>query len=143
MLNDFPMPRTKNLKFLKGFILLELLITIFVFTIGVIGVFNVIQNISFSSQTNSSKLTAAYLAQEGIEKVRYKRDSNWLAKVAWDLDLPAGTETDLLGRFSRTIAIVKPQANKIVVTVQINWQEKEKNYSLSTQTHLYNWLKYE
>lgn len=127
-----------NIK-IKGFTLVETVVAVSVLIIGVLGVFTVVQNITFSSQVNSSKFTAAYLTQEGIELVRNKRDSNWLAGQPWDSGLPSGTETGLLGKFSRTTTISSPAPNKRVVTVNVSWQERGKNYSVTAQSHLYNW----
>ncbi|MDI6602665.1 MAG: hypothetical protein QME57_00905 [Patescibacteria group bacterium] len=128
-----------NGKFLTGFTFIEVMIAIFVLTIGVLGVFTAIQNITFSSQINFSKLTATYLVQEGIELVRNQRDSNWLAGDPWDSNLPSGTETGLLGKFSRTITITEPSSDKKVVSVKVSWQERGKNYSITAETELYNW----
>jgi len=124
-----------------GFTLIEVVVAIFVLIVGVVGVFTAIQNITFSSQINSSKLTAAYLAQEGIELVRNKRDSNWLAGETWDSDLPSGTKGNILGKFNITTTITTPPDgdDKIIVSVKVSWQEKGKNYSVTAQTELYNW----
>lgn len=75
-------------KSLTGFTLLELLIAIFVITVGLVGGLSAILQALSLSRFSSSKLTAAYLAQEGIEIVRNIRDTNWLeartAANAWD-----------------------------------------------------------
>jgi len=62
----------------KGFTLLEVLAAIFLITIGVVGTFTLVQKTITFTQVSSSRLTAAYLAQEGIEIVRNIRDSNFL-----------------------------------------------------------------
>jgi type II secretory pathway pseudopilin PulG len=67
-----------EVKALTGFTLLEVLVAIFVITVGLIGVITVLQNTMFLRSISSSRLTAAYLAQEGIEIVRNVRDTNWL-----------------------------------------------------------------
>ena len=75
-----------NKRNLTGFTLLEIIIAIFFVTIGMGGVFIVIQK-SFSVMSlSASRLVAANLAQEGIEVVRNIRDTNWLegGAVAWD-----------------------------------------------------------
>ena len=92
-----------NVKMLKclndkrGFTLIEVTVAMFLVTVGVLGVFTVIQRtISFIS-ISSSKLVASYLAQEGIETIRNIRDSNWLEDVAWDNGLTicsSGCEAD-------------------------------------------------
>jgi len=84
-----------------GFTLLEVLVAIFVITVGLMGVMTVLQMTMFLTSISSSRLTAAYLAQEGIEIVRNVRDTNWLEArtVAndWDeglIDCSAGCIVD-------------------------------------------------
>ena len=83
------------LKFKKGFTLLEVLLAIFVITIGVVGVSLAIQQAVSFTAFSTSKLTAIYLAQEGIEVVRNIRDTNWLEErtnpgISWDDGLSPG-----------------------------------------------------
>jgi len=67
-----------EVKALTGFTLLETLVAIFVITVGLMGVMTVLQMTMFLTSISSSRLTAVYLAQEGIEIVRNIRDTNWL-----------------------------------------------------------------
>lgn len=122
----------------KGFTLMEVIVAISILVIGLLGVFFVVQNITFSSQINSSKLTAAYLAQEGIEMVRNKRDSNWLAGVSWDSNLSHPPET-IWNKFTRTITITPGPDNQRIIKVNVSWRERGKDYSVKAQTELYNW----
>ncbi len=70
----------------KGFTLIELMVAVFVIVIGVLGTMSVIQRVLFLSSVSYSRLTAAYLAEEGIEIVRNVRDTNWLeARTAENL----------------------------------------------------------
>ena len=90
----------QNLKFLstseagklqnKGFTLLEIIIALFVVTIGMGGVFSVIQKSFEMMSLSASRLVAANLAQEGIEIMRNVRDTNWLKGQDWDIGLSAG-----------------------------------------------------
>jgi len=79
----------------KGFTMIEMIAAIFIISTGIMGVFSLVsQTISYISIA-SSRLTAIYLAQEGIEVVRNIRDSNFL-KInkgeggSWDDGLSAG-----------------------------------------------------
>ena len=73
----------------KGFTLLEVMVAIFVITVGVIGVLSALQRATSATFVSSSRLEAIYLAQEGIEIVRNIRDTNWLNEgVVWDSGLP-------------------------------------------------------
>ena len=80
----------------KGFTMIEMIAALFVMSVGIMGVFSLVsQTISYISIT-SSRLTAIYLSQEGMEIIRNIRDSNFL-KINkreggnWDDDLLAGS----------------------------------------------------
>ena len=62
-----------------GFTIIELVIAIFILTVAIIGVYNAFSTVVVLTAGAGSRLTAAYLAQEGIEIVRNMRDNNWLA----------------------------------------------------------------
>ncbi|MCX6721981.1 MAG: prepilin-type N-terminal cleavage/methylation domain-containing protein [Candidatus Staskawiczbacteria bacterium] len=62
----------------KGFTIIELIIAIFLLTFGIIGIFNTFSIANTLTADSADRLTAAYLAQEGIEIVRNIRDTNWL-----------------------------------------------------------------
>lgn len=66
----------KNSKF--GFTLLETIIALFVITVGLLGGMVAVERAVLLTSLSSSKLRAAYLAQEGIEIIRNIRDINWL-----------------------------------------------------------------
>jgi prepilin-type N-terminal cleavage/methylation domain-containing protein len=67
----------------KGFTLIEFSISLFIVLVGVFGTFTVIQRVSHYSSLNSSKIQAAYLAEEGIEIIRNIRDSNYVITSEW------------------------------------------------------------
>ncbi|MEA3344510.1 MAG: prepilin-type N-terminal cleavage/methylation domain-containing protein [Patescibacteria group bacterium] len=85
----------------KGFTLIEVIAAILIILIGLLGVFSATQKIVSYIAFSNSKLTASYLAQEGLELVRNIRDNNWLSNgvpaPAWDDGLnscSAGCEID-------------------------------------------------
>lgn len=82
----------------NGFTLIELVIAIFILVVAVIGVYNSFSTVVTLTAGASSRLTAFYLAQEGIEIVRNMRDNNWHqgAENGWDygLDCEYGCEAD-------------------------------------------------
>ncbi len=62
----------------NGFTLIEVIITLAVFTIGIVASFSLaIANLN-SARNNFDRVLATNLAREGIELVRNTRDSNWL-----------------------------------------------------------------
>jgi len=81
----------------KGFTIIELLITIFILSIGVIGIYGAFSAMIVFTNNASDQLQAAYLAQEGIEIIRNIRDTNWLQAEVWNTGLDScesGCEAD-------------------------------------------------
>ena len=79
----------------RGFTLLEVILAIFVIMVGIVGTLGIIQQGISYTQLSSSRLTADYLAQEGIEIVRNIRDTNWLEwranqDILWSDGIPSG-----------------------------------------------------
>lgn len=79
-------------KKLKSFTLLEVLIAIFVLTIGVMAAFGSIAQTISATTFARDRLIASYLAQEGIEIVKNIRDSNWIKGDVWTSGLYLGTD---------------------------------------------------
>lgn len=76
----------------KAFTLIEVVLALFLFTVAMAGIFALVLQITVYTSFSFSQLTAAYLAQEGIEITRNIRDSNWLSQRedlehAWDSGL--------------------------------------------------------
>jgi len=62
----------------KGFTIIEIVIAVFVLGIAVAGVFSAFSVVNILASDSEDRLTASYLAQEGMEIVRNIRDANWL-----------------------------------------------------------------
>jgi prepilin-type N-terminal cleavage/methylation domain-containing protein len=83
----------------KGFTLLEMLISLVVITVGVLGIYSAISKYSQNTQLEKENLIASYLCQEAIEIVKNRRDINWLQGASWDAGLTgcaSGCEADYL-----------------------------------------------
>ena len=70
--------KRKELKNKKGFTLVELIISLGVFSAGIMSAFTLALAGLNTSKDNYARLQAANLAREGLELVRNERDSNWL-----------------------------------------------------------------
>ncbi|MFZ2831898.1 MAG: prepilin-type N-terminal cleavage/methylation domain-containing protein [Minisyncoccia bacterium] len=68
----------------EGFTLVETLVAIAILLIAVVGPISLIGNAIHNLYYAKDEMIAINLAQEGIEVVRQKRDSNLLSNTAWD-----------------------------------------------------------
>ena len=70
-----------------AFTLVEIIVILFIITVGLLGVLSlVIQNIQ-SQVINKNSIVAYQLAQEGVELVRKTRDTNWINSNLWNQGL--------------------------------------------------------
>jgi prepilin-type N-terminal cleavage/methylation domain-containing protein len=67
----------------RGFTLIELIISIVVLSVAVIGAYNAFTTMDILTASSTDRFVAAYLAQEGIEIVRNIRDTNWIRNDDW------------------------------------------------------------
>lgn len=78
----------------KGFTIVEVLIAAFIVSVGITGVLIAIQQTMAYIDFLFPRLTAIYLAQEGIEIVKNIRDGNWLENrytaTSWDQGIDVG-----------------------------------------------------
>lgn len=151
-----------------GFTLLEVVVAIFVITIGAVGVISMVQKITSFAQVSSSRFQAAYLIQEGMEIVRNIRDTNWLEGSPWNEGLPAGDweadyktqnltqayaerylnidsngfysySTGKATKFKRKITILPEGSDILKIAIQVSWKERGEIYSLEAKGNLYKW----
>ena len=171
----------------SGFSLLELIVAVFILTVGILGVQALIRENLVLVFHSKNRLTAAYLAQEGIEIVRNIRDTNWVRLRAhpallihWDdeifccprlscdceadyndlrLELWQGRPLNLDDKgfysydvtnnptnFKRKITVTSRPAtphqlqDQLQVTVEVEWTERGRSYSIVVLGNLYNWV---
>ena len=127
----------------KSFTLIEIVVAIFIVTMGTVGAFSLIQRTIAFTVISSSRLVAANLAQEGIEIVRNTRDTNWLSGNPWDEGLSSGDwqAVEMDGQatnFQRRTTII-PGVDVLDIQVEISWQERMRAHQVTAQTKLYNW----
>lgn len=86
----------------QGFGLMEVIVSIFIILIGLMGVMALVNYSTIAGGTSASRLIAANLAQEGIEVVRNIRDLNF-GDNGWN-DWYAGIEgtTNYLAQYNDT-----------------------------------------
>ncbi len=68
----------------EGFTLIETILAVTLVTMVFSGICGLILSTMQSSQNNLRRVQAMALAQEGLESLRYVRDSNWLQNYQWN-----------------------------------------------------------
>ena len=150
----------------KGFTIIELLVVILIISIGITGSYALVGNIFASSSLMAQRLSAAYLAQEGIEIVRNIRDSNWVNGDSWNNGITTGNfEVDYddlaLSAYSgnklkinnniynytsgtdsiydRKITISTNGSDSLNIAVTITWFSNNSNHSILIEENIYDW----
>ncbi len=77
-------------KKLSGFSLLEIMAVVAIVAIALVGTTKLVVQSLRAQQVNRSTIIAYQLAQEGVELVRYIRDTNWLQARDWDEGMELG-----------------------------------------------------
>jgi len=68
----------------KAFTLIEVVIGVTLLSITIVAVAGLIITTMNADRRNYQSVQASYLAQEGLEIMRYIRDSNWFQNYSWD-----------------------------------------------------------
>jgi len=68
----------------RAFTLIEIIVAIFVMTVGIVGVYALVPKIISITSANTNSFTASQLAREGIELIRNIRDTNWLEEDSFN-----------------------------------------------------------
>ncbi len=123
----------------KGFTILEVLVTMLVVTIGGLAAYAMVQQVVFSTFSSSYRLTAAYLAKEGIEFVRNTRDTNWLKQEDWNNDISDTFENSVLSNYDRNTTISFNLDGSMNVSVEVSWDIRGDDGAITVQENLYNW----
>lgn len=129
----------------KAFTLIEIIVAISLLTVGAVGAFSLLQSTLAFTSISSSQLTAAYLAQEGIEIIRNIRDTNFLQGSVWDegIDSSNWQVVNFLdgsqSKFQRQITITRSDQNKMTISVEVSWSERARTHQVFAQSELYNW----
>lgn len=75
---------------LPGFSIIEVITVLLVISIGMAGTISLVTQSIRGQAINKNTLIAYQLAQEGIELVRFVRDTNWNQDEPWNTDLAEG-----------------------------------------------------
>lgn len=129
----------------KGTTIIEVIVAIFVFVVGIVGVFSLSRQPIMQTATSIATLKAYYFAQQGIELVRNERDNMYIQDEDWDRDELNGRVDGLRGGvgttgFTRIITLTESGGGIIKVEVEVSWNERGRTREVTIQENLYNWI---
>mgnify|MGYP001602764795 FL=1 len=132
----------------RGFTLVETLIAISIFSVSIIAMMSILGGGIANTNYAKNKMTASYLAQEGIEYVRNMRDNavlytgsgNWTSfRNTPNIIYPVSTD---FSGFTREVWLDKsglgPDEVKIFSTV--SWTQGSGPFSITFSENLFNWV---
>jgi len=79
-----------NTEHKKGFTLIEMVVSIFIIVIAVVGILQVTSKYVQKTKFEKETYVAALLGQEAIEIVKNIRDNNWINSTTWNTGLADG-----------------------------------------------------
>ncbi len=142
-------------KFTTGFTLVETLVAIAIFTMAIVAMMSVLASGLSNTSYAKRKVTAAYLAQEGIEYVRNQRDTQVLfsgtAQASWDAFVAVFPTTEDLNYYPTSsdfsdytrsiwkIDIPSPPDNEIH-EIKVFSKVQNGNYEVTFSENLFNWI---
>jgi Tfp pilus assembly protein PilV len=98
----------------KAFTLIETLIAITLMTVVITAVTGLILTTLQANARNLRSLQATLLAQEGLEALRYMRDSNWLQNYDWDGGDQLWGENFEAGTSGKTVYVVSTPCTRVL-----------------------------
>jgi Tfp pilus assembly protein PilV len=145
MTNNFS---TKFNQFNKGFTLVETLVAISIFTMSIIALMSVLASGISNTNYAKTKITASYLAQEGIEYARNKRDTSVLydtisAQNGWNIFLTPSfsiTYPSPDPSFTRVLLKTIINADQVKISSTVSWMQGSGLYQITFSENLFNWI---
>jgi len=146
--------------------LIEVLVSLALLIVGILGSLT-LATITIRAGTESrERVQAALLAQEGIERIKNIRDTNWIKNRNWNTSFPTssssssykvskyisdlegwqlelGGENGIQGMFTRTITFPAVGTDKITVNCIVSWTDASGKHSVTAIDYITNWQKQE
>ncbi len=138
---------------LKGISLVETMVALGVLLVGILSSYFLLMRTLSSYRFIEDRLFAANLAQKKIEEIRQIRDNNyanWYDEYVrnrrswqWNRNINCNyikCDETINNKFRMITNLGYRSNNKeLVITVTVSWQTKGQNFSLTAESHLYDW----
>jgi type II secretory pathway pseudopilin PulG len=123
----------QNIRFKSGFTLVEALVALSILIVGIISGFILVTKALYDVTIIQDRLTASFLAQEGLELVRQIRDTNYLKTLG---DTPTAWDNNLKTDGDYFIS-ANVQTGTVILPLPV-WQE-DKSLYYHCSSGLYNY----
>lgn len=141
----------------KAFTLIEVVMSVAIISVLLTAVYGLIITTINANQRNIHTFQATMLANEGLEVVRYMRDSNWLQNYSWDKGLESGTmnlreierspfwetsvQEEVIDIYTREIELqeVADQSGVMEVIARVTWDERGIERDITLSTYISDW----
>lgn len=131
----------------RGFTLIETLVAISIFSISILAMMAVLADGISDTNYAKTKITASYLAQEGIEYVRNMRDNHVLytdtTGLTWNtFKNTSKTYPSTNPNFIRTITqtTISDEPEEVRINSTVSWTQGSGNYSVVFSESLFDWV---
>jgi Tfp pilus assembly protein PilV len=135
-----------------GFTLVEALVSISIFSTSILGLMSILASGISDTSYVKQKIKAEYLAQEGVEYARNKRDTTVLynssgRQAGWntfyglsDFNITPSAPDDI--SFSRTITktSIAGTSDEVKITSTVTWNHGSGPKSVTLSENLFNWI---
>lgn len=136
----------------KGQTLLELVVVLLVVGIIITGIIAIVSASVRNARFSKDQAQASRFAQEALEWVRQRRDSDWttfasknsatycMISLSWDHATPCTSTDYIVGtNFLRNVTLSSVNANTISTDVTVSWNDSNGVHQSRLSTHLSNW----
>jgi len=132
-----------------GFTLVETLVAISIFSVSIIALMAVLASGVSDINYAKRKITATYLAQEGIEYVRNMRDNAFLSadpNTGWINFVATSTTVGIIYpsddniNFPRIIQVEEVNPNEVKISSKVSWTQGSGHKSVTFSENLFNWF---
>lgn len=132
----------KDNKLNRAFTLIETLVAISIFTMSILGLMSILASGISDINYAKNKITAAYIAQDGIEYIRNMRDTYVLYSVnGWD-NFKAADKTypSPYSNFTRIISMIEVNDDEVKIFSSVSWTQGYTNHNITFSENLFNWI---
>ena len=139
--------RGKKNKKNSGFTFVEVLVAVSIFTLSILALLVILTQGISNTNYARQKITATYLAQEGIEHGRNIRDTHVLydGSLGWvnflnDTRVTNYPSPNAYASFTRTIRRTVVSGDEVQISSTVSWAQASGVFSVTFSENLFNWI---